>query len=115
MLVTVDIQDDNSIRLDWFPQVQGASPADAEERKPYTRSSKKIGAPAYQIKDVVTVSYDPFFLEIHDPTDPTRVFFTTKGGATLFGNDFSMFSFYNPLANPDRFFGIGERKGSFWL
>ena len=47
MLVTVDIQDDNSIRLDWFPQVQGASPADAEERKPYTISSKKIGAPAY--------------------------------------------------------------------
>jgi hypothetical protein len=47
MLVTVDIQDDNSVRLDWFPQVQGASPADAEERKAYTRRSSNVGSPAF--------------------------------------------------------------------
>jgi hypothetical protein len=108
MTVTINLQDDNSVRLEWFP-VTSSSSQSSEEK------SSKIGASAYSIKDVINVNSDPFYIEIHDPTDITKIAFSTKLSSTLFTNDFTMFSTFFPLSNSERFFGIGERKGNFWL
>jgi hypothetical protein len=108
MTVTIDLQDDNSVRLEWSP-VASSSSESSEEK------SSKIGVSSYVIKDIINVNSDPFYIEIHDPTDSTKIAFSTKLSSTLFTNDFTMFSTFFPLSNSERFFGIGERKGNFWL
>jgi hypothetical protein len=59
----------------------------------------------------MTINKDPFYFDIHFE----QVLFSTKNTGLIFGHDFCMFSFAQPLSNPDRFFGIGERKGEFFL
>lgn len=67
----------------------------------------------------MTVNYDPFYIEVHsyqeNPTDPKTVYWTTKDTSFIFSSDYAMFSFFQPNTDSDKFFGIGERKGSFFL
>jgi hypothetical protein len=63
----------------------------------------------------VNINYDPFYIEVFSVGDFYKKFFTTKDAAALFANEFSMYSFYNPSSKSNRFFGIGERLGNFWL
>ena len=67
----------------------------------------------------MTVNSDPFYIEVHsyisNPTDPKTVYWTTKDASFIFGHDYAMFNFFQPNTDPDKFFGIGERKGEFFL
>lgn len=67
----------------------------------------------------MTVNQDPFYIEIHsyveNVEDPKTVYWTTKDSSFIFGNDYAMFSFFQPNTDPNKFFGIGEREGNFFL
>ena len=75
--------------------------------------------PTYKLDTIVTINQNPFYIEVHSyqavSTDPKTVYWTTKDTSFIFHTDYAMFSFVQPGANPDRFFGIGERKGEFYL
>lgn len=110
MRVQVEVQLDNSVRLEWFPEASTVERDDSG----FKRNIKKA-LTQHSLADVVTISYDPFYIEVHAVGDPKTIFFTTRGARNIYAHDFSMFSFFQPSTNSSRFFGIGERKGNFWL
>lgn len=92
----------------------------AEERRAKEENAKiRLGDASYKLSNIVTVNMDPFYIEVHsyvdDPSQPKTVYWTTKDTSFVFGEDYAMFTFLQPNTDGDKFFGIGERKGSFYL
>eukprot|EP00347_Sterkiella_histriomuscorum_P006383 403352970 len=71
--------------------------------------------PSLKLKDILTYNQDPFYIEIRNPSNKNQILFTTKDQLIFSHIDFNIFNFEQPSSNGERFYGLGERKGDFYL
>lgn len=83
----------------------------------YDRKFSDFSQASHQIKlsDVLTMNADPFYFEIHDTQDPTKIFFSSKDNLNIFHSDITVFTLSYPSSSL-YFYGLAESsKDTFYL
>lgn len=113
--LNITMLSDNSIYMFW-----SMSPYNIRTNVPtsvYDRNFTQFADAnlTYNLTDVLTINADPFYLEIHQPGNASQVLWSTKNQRQFLHVDFNVFTYTQPSAHPERFFGLQERKGNFFL
>lgn len=69
----------------------------------------------FKIRYMVSYNEEPFYITIVNPKNKKQILFTTKDKIIFEHIDVNIFNFEQPNSNPDQAYGLGERKGPFFL
>ena len=86
----IEIEDDNTLYISWFPQSQ----MELARKLRVENVNPKVTADEINIDDYVYVNQDPFYIEVHAYQDTSNVFWSTKGTSFIFYEGMSMYSWY---------------------